>query len=119
MVEEQLTLTRGGVYLAKLNPVKQAEIGKVRPVVILTSQTILDVAPPVVFICPLSSQSYPEYESLHVKLAPRDNLQVTSFALVEHCRAISIKRFAFPRLAQLTNNEIIIILDKLQTMIAP
>ena len=33
---------RGGIYLAKLNPTKYDEIGKLRPVVILTSQNILN-----------------------------------------------------------------------------
>ena len=35
MVGQIEILTRGGVYLGKLNPAKHAEIGKVRPVIIL------------------------------------------------------------------------------------
>lgn len=117
MVEEKITLTRGGVYLVKLDPAKTAEIGKIRPVVVLSAQTILDITPPTIFICPLSSQSYPEFSSLHVKLTPRDNLEVTSFALTEHCRSVSMKRVVFPRLAQLTQREVLMILDKLQRMV--
>jgi len=45
MVGQIEILTRGGVYLGKLNPAKHAEIGKVRPVIILNSQLILDSAP--------------------------------------------------------------------------
>jgi hypothetical protein len=37
-------LTRGGVYLARLDPAKGAEVGKLRPVVVLTDQSLLDVA---------------------------------------------------------------------------
>lgn len=110
-------LTRGGVYLGKLNPAKTSEIGKVRPVVVLTSQTLLDVTPLLVFICPLSSQSYPEYGSLHVQIGARDGLAVKSYALVEHCRAISISRLVFPRIAQLTTSEIEIILHRLNIML--
>jgi mRNA interferase MazF len=119
MVEKEKIniLTRGGVYLAKLNPAKTSEIGKVRPVVVLTSQTLLDVIPPLVFICPLSSQSYPEYKSLHLELAARDGLSVKSYALVEHCRAISMSRLIFPRIAQLTITEIEIILHRLNIML--
>ncbi|MEA0971658.1 hypothetical protein Megvenef_01642 [Candidatus Megaera venefica] len=37
MVEQIEILTRAGIYLAKLNPAKDVEIGKVRPVIILNS----------------------------------------------------------------------------------
>lgn len=57
-MEEKIILTRGGIYLAKLNPAKLSEVGKVRPVIILNCQKILDSQPPIVFICPLSSKSY-------------------------------------------------------------
>ncbi len=117
MVAQEEILTQGGIYLARLDPVKAAEVGKIRPVVILTSQAILDITPPTLFICPLSSQSQPEFSSLHVKLPPRDNLEVISYALVEHCRSISVRRIIFPRLAQLTSAEIRLILHRLQRLV--
>lgn len=117
MVEEEIVLTRGGIYLARLDPAKAAEIGKIRPVAILTSQAILDITPPTLFICPLSSQSQQEFSSLHVKLPPRDNLKVLSYALAEHCRSISIGRIIFPRLAQLTQSEILLILHRLHRLV--
>lgn len=109
-------LTPGGVYLARLDPAKHVEVSKIRPVVLLTTQVILDVAAHV-FICPLSSYSQPEFSSLHVELIARDNLQVTSYALVEHCRSISIKRLIQPRLAQLSTEEVNIILHRLQRLL--
>ena len=118
MVEGKIKFTQGGVYLAKLDPAKHLEVGKIRPVVILTAPFILEVSPLLLFICPLSSQSYPEFSALHIKLSPRDNLQKTSFALVEHCRAISARRLSQPRLAQLTPDEITTILSRLQRMVA-
>lgn len=110
-------LTRGGVYLVKLNPVKKGEAGKIRPSIILTSQTILNVNPPTVFVCPLSKKSFPAFHGLHVELDRRDNLKVKSFALIEHCRAVSIERFIFPRIAQLTMTEMALILHRLQVML--
>lgn len=112
-----LKLTRGGVYLARLNPIKGAEIGKLRPVVLLTDQDILDIKPPHVFICPLSSRSEQAYQALHVKLSVRDNLHVESYALTEHCRSISIRRIQSERLAQLDPDEIKEIIHKLQRLI--
>jgi mRNA interferase MazF len=116
-VEQTETLSRGGIYLAKLNPAKAIEIGKVRPVIILNSQAILNSIPPIVFICPLSSQSQPEFSSLHFELSVRDNLKVKSYALVEHCRSIVISRIIYPRIAQTTSYEIESILHKLQRLV--
>ena len=116
-MERKIMLSQGGVYLAKLDPAKYAEIGKIRPVAVLTASIILEVFPEIVFICPLNSQSYPEHDYLHVKLLPRDNLQKTSFALTEHCRSISVHRLSTPKLAQLTDQELTIILSRLQRMV--
>lgn len=106
-------LTRGGIYLARLDPVKGAEVGKLRPVVVLTDQALLVVGPPQVFVCPLSSRSDPAYEALHPGFEPRDGLRVPSFALVEHCRSISIRRIRSERLAQLDPAEMDLIVHKL------
>ena len=116
-MDQEEILTQGGIYLARLDPSKAAEIGKIRPVVILNSQAILDIMPPTVFVCPLSSQSHPKFSSLHVKLSARDNLNATSYALVEHCRSITIKRIVYPRLAQLTSAELLVILHRLQKLV--
>jgi len=69
-------LIRGGVYLTRLDPAKGAEVGKLRPVVVLTDQFLLDVSPPHVFVCPLNGRSDPDYQALHLSLPARDNLKV-------------------------------------------
>ena len=113
----EVILTRGGIYLAKLDLSKTNEVDKIRPVIILNAQAILDVVPPVIFVCPLSSQSQVAFQHLHVSLPERDNLAVKSYALIEHCRSISIKRLHFPRIAQLTNVELSLILHRLQKLV--
>ena len=110
-------LTRGGVYLARLDPAKGAEIGRLRPLVVLTDQLLLDIEPPQIFVCPLSSRSDPAYAALHVALAARDSLRVQSYALAEHCRSISIRRIQSERLAQLAPGEVEAIINKLQRLI--
>ena len=110
-------LTRGGIYLARLDPAKHVEVGKIRPVVVLTAQLILNTSPEILFICPLSSQSYPEFRALHIELPPRDSLLKTSYALVEHCRSISLKRLSATRLAQLTSEEILLVITRLQRLL--
>lgn len=115
MVEE--AITRGAIYLAKLNPSKESEVGKVRPVVVLNSQVILDVMPPVIFICPLSSKSHVAFENLHVKIVARDGLEIDSFALVEHCRSISMSRLIYPRISQVSSAELEMIILRLQRLV--
>jgi mRNA interferase MazF len=110
-------LTRGGAYLARLDPAKGAEVGKLRPVVVLTDQALLDVSPPHVFVCPLSGRSEAEYQTLHVSLPARDSLKVKSYALVEHCRAISIRRLQSDRLAKLEISEMNEIIRRLHRLI--
>lgn len=114
MVGQIEILTRGGVYLEKLTPAKDVEIDKVRPVIILNSQLILDSVPPIIFICPLSSQSQKEFSNLHYELSPRDNLKVKSYTLIEHCRSISLNRIVYPRIGQLSKLELDNILNKLR-----
>jgi len=116
-VEQDKTLTRGGIYLARLDPAKGEEIGKIRPIIILNSQVILNDIPPIIFICPLSSQSQPEFRHLHIELEVRDNLKVTSYALVEHCRSITINRVIHPRIAQTSSIELNTILHKLRRLV--
>lgn len=117
MVETKELLTQGGIYLARLDPSKALEVGKIRPVVVMNSQIILDSMPAIVFICPLSSQSHPKFANLHLELIPRDDLKVTSYALVEHCRAIAITRIIYPRIAQITNQELSSIIHYLNQLI--
>ena len=116
-MEQDKTLTRGGIYLARLDPAKGEEIGKIRPIIILNSQVILNDIPPIIFICPLSSQSQPEFRHLHIELEVRDNLKVTSYALVEHCRSITINRVIHPRIAQTSSIELNTILHKLRRLV--
>ena len=47
----------------------------------------------------------------------RDNLQVKSYALPEHCRSITINRIIYPRLAQSTSVELNSILRRLRRLI--
>lgn len=118
MVEIKELLSQGGIYLARLDPSKASEVGKIRPVVILNSQAILDSTPAIVFVCPLSSQSHPKFANLHIELIPRDGLKVTSYALAEHCRAIAITRIICPRIAQTTSQELSTIIHYLNRLIA-
>ncbi len=117
MVAQVDRFYRGGIYLAQLDPAKGAEVGKLRPVLVLTDQVLLDVRPPILFVCPLSSRSDPAYDALHVALPPRDGLQRPSWALVEHCRAIATRRVLTDRLGSITDAELHEIVRRLGRMV--
>jgi mRNA interferase MazF len=105
------------VYLARLDLAKGAEVGKLRPVVVLTDQALLDINPPHVFICPLSGRSDLDYQALHLSLPARDSLKVKSYALVERCREISIHRLQSERLAKLETDELNEIIRRLHRLV--
>jgi mRNA interferase MazF len=112
-------LQQGGVYLARLDPAKGAEIGKLRPVVVLTNQQLLDVEPVLVFVCPLSTQSQPAFSALHVLIGASGRLLKNSYALVEHCRSLSASRIQRDQLATLSPTQLHAIIQRLKRMIEP
>ncbi len=116
-MESSEILTQGGIYLARLDPIKAGEVGKRRPVVVITGQYIIDMFPPVIMICPLSSQSNSLISYLHVEIEPRENLHRRSYALVEHCRSVARKRIQPAKLATLEPNELGTILSRLQRLL--
>jgi mRNA interferase MazF len=117
MVGGSETLIQGGIHLAKLDPAKSSEVGKLRPVILLTGQFMLDSAPPVVLICPLSTQNYSVVSFLHVPIPARELLKKPSFALVEHCRSIAIQRIISPRLAMCEYSELDAIKHRVQRLL--
>lgn len=108
---------RGGIYLARLDPVKGAEVGELRPVLVLTDQILLDAEPSILFTCPLSSRSDPAFDALHVALSARDGLERPSWALIEHCRAIATRRVLTGRLGSATPAELHEIVRRLGRLI--
>ena len=55
-------MNRYEVYLARLNPVEGSEIGKTRPCVIVSLDT-LNTALPTVVVCPLTTRLRPHWRS--------------------------------------------------------
>jgi len=109
-------------WLAGLEGKKRRQIqGRVRRLrelgFVLSAEEVLEVDSPLLFICPLSSRSDSIFDALHVTLPPRDGLKVKSYALVEHCRAISRSRLLSQRIAQLTEQELATILHRLQRLV--
>ena len=101
-----MKLVNGGIYIAALNPAKQGEIGKVRPVAVIMSDIMLSYEPDLVFVCPISSQSKSAYSPLHIPLRTRGKLESDSFLLIEHFKSIATHRIRSESIGNLTQHEI-------------
>lgn len=99
-------MQRGEVCVARLHPNQGAEIGKVRPVLILTENRLLAAGMPMVMVVPLSSQCWQGMEALRVEISPRDRLLKPSYVVIEQARSIDRARIANEVLARLTSAEL-------------
>ena len=96
---------RGDIWTANLNPGKGTEPGKTRPVVILQSQTLLDMDHPSTIILPLTSQLIDGAEPLRLRIKARDRLVSDSDILVDQVRAIDNQRLVDGPLTSLSAAE--------------
>lgn len=85
-------MRQGDIVIARLDPATAAELGKLRPVVILTSDLFLAAQPSVLFVCPLMSRHDPRYGDYLIRIPQRERLQKDSYAAIHQCRSISRQR---------------------------
>ena len=85
-------LNFGEIWLADLNPKLGTEPGKMRPVLIIQSQTLLNINHPSTLIIPLTTRLIDDVEPLRVRLLAMDRLEKDSDLLIDQIRAIDNKR---------------------------
>jgi mRNA interferase MazF len=85
-------MTRGEIWVARLDPARGAEVGKARPVLIIEADFLLHQGEPTVIVLPLTSQVRKSKEPLHVTITARDALRVDSQVMPEHPRSIDRRR---------------------------
>lgn len=85
-------IKQGEVWLANLNPTHGTEPGKCRPVLIVQSQTLLDVGHPSTLIIPLSTKLIDDTEPLRIRIKAQGKLNQDSDLLIDQIRAIDNKR---------------------------
>ncbi|MEP2024218.1 MAG: type II toxin-antitoxin system PemK/MazF family toxin [Reichenbachiella sp.] len=86
-------MKRFEVWLANLNPQSGAEVGKVRPVLIVQSNLLNDVGHPATIICPITTNVKPELKTLRVNLSQGEGgLSKPSAIIIDQIRAIDNKR---------------------------
>lgn len=82
----------GEVWLANLNPGRGSEPGKIRPVLILQNQALLDAGNPSTLIIPLTTNLIDDAEPLRLRIPAQGGLSKDSDMLVDQLRAIDNKR---------------------------
>lgn len=82
----------GEIWLANLNPGRGSEPGKIRPVLILQNQALLDVEHPSTLIIPLTTNLIENAEPLRLRITAQVGLEKDSDLLVDQLRAIDNKR---------------------------
>jgi mRNA interferase MazF len=85
-------LRHGEIWLANLNPGRGTEPGKVRPVLLLQNQALLDAGHPSTLIVPLTTNLVGDAEPLRLRVPAGGGLDKDSDLLVDQVRAIDNKR---------------------------
>lgn len=98
-------MRRGEVWTANLNPNKGAEIGKIRPVLIVQDDRLNQTGLQTLLVLPLTPQFRPAFAPMRVKLRARDRLVKDSYVMVEQVQVADRARFGEGPLTILTAEE--------------
>lgn len=85
-------LNHGEIRLANLNPDRGTEPGKVRPVLILQNQALLDAGHPSTLVVPLTTNLVDDAEPLRIRIAAGSGLDRDSDLLIDQLRSIDNRR---------------------------
>jgi mRNA interferase MazF len=89
-----MTVSKGEIWLANLNPQKRPnEVGKTRPVLVLQGDTLNHSEYGTVIVMPLSTQRIDDAEPLRMRVKKRGALREDSDLLIAQVRAIDKSRF--------------------------
>lgn len=98
-------MRRGEIWVGNLNPNRGNEVGKIRPVLILQADFLLEQGEPTVIVLPLTTQVRKSKEPLHVTITARDRLRQDCQIMPEQPRTLDRERLADGPLTRLTAQE--------------
>ena len=85
-------LRSGDVVEIDLGVPRGREAGVPHPAIVVTAQRILDAAPSVVHVVPLTSTRRPFHSEIHIAADADNGLDRDSSAQCQHLRAVSVER---------------------------
>ena len=97
-------IKHGTIWLANLNPQTGTEPGKIRPVLILQDQALLDAGHPSTIIIPLTTNLIDDAEPLRIRVKAREKLARDSDLLIDQIRAIDNRRLTSGPIAHLESD---------------
>ncbi|MGQ0511970.1 MAG: type II toxin-antitoxin system PemK/MazF family toxin [Betaproteobacteria bacterium] len=98
-------MKRGEVWIGNLNPNRGAEVGKVRPVLIVQSDFLTDAGSETIVVLPMTTQLRPSREPLRVAIPARGRLRQTCHVAPEQPRTLDRQRLKDGPLTTLTQDE--------------
>lgn len=107
-----MNFVRGGIYLANLNPSKGTEIGKIRPVLIIQSDSLNSINHTTVNILPLTTL-LKDNTFLRVRVLKNGQLNQDSDVICDYIRAIDTRKITSELLTRLSQNKMQEIEEKL------
>jgi len=110
-------IKQGDIWLANLNPSRGTEPGKLRPVLIIQNQALLEVKHPSTLIIPLTTSLVDNAEPLRIRVNAQHQLKKDSDLLIDQIRAIDNKRLIEGPLAHCTTSLMKKIYDAIQEII--
>ncbi|MEK6733886.1 MAG: type II toxin-antitoxin system PemK/MazF family toxin [Pseudomonadota bacterium] len=107
---------QGDVWLANLNPSKKTEPGKIRPVLLIQSQFLLDAGHSTTIVIPLTTNLIDQAEPLRIRIAAESRLQHNSDLLVDQVRAIDNSRLIEGPLLNIGASRLQLVINSLQQL---
>jgi mRNA interferase MazF len=100
-------MQRGEIWVGNLNPNRGAEVGKIRPVLIVQADFLTAADEPAIIVLPLTTQVRLEKEPLHVTIQARDKLLQTCQVVPEQPRTLDRRRLVDGPLTRLRPDEML------------
>ena len=110
-------MKRGEIWVGNLNPNRGAEIGKVRPILIVQEDQLTDAGSPTLVVLPLTTQIRPALQHLRVLIRARDRLRQDCQVMVDQPRTLDRSRFGEGPLTRLTPEELAQVNQALQVLL--
>lgn len=101
-----MTVSKGEIWLANLNPQKRSnEVGKKRPVIVFQNNILNYSDYPTTIVMPMTTSLVNDAEPLRFHVTKRENLISDSDVLVAQIRSIDNDRF-IEKIATLSEDEL-------------
>lgn len=112
-----MTPKRGSIYLANFNPAKGSEPGKVRPCLVIQTDSLNEIGHRTIAVLPLTTRLLDDALPMRVTIEARDNLKQTSQIMLDQIRAFDLGRFTSDALTVLNDTEMGLVEEGLRILL--